>query len=600
MVDHCWQLRGVLVHGADSTRPRIAVDELIIPVGITALVGPSGSGKSSLLMLLAGALPPACGMITSPPASADRLPVFWSPDGGWWPGLTVRDHLLAVAPAAGVDDCDTLLEECGLAQRARHLPAELSAGERDRLAVARGLASGAQIVLLDEPFAHCDDTQAAGLWELLIQRVRADGRSLVYASHAPERVLGWADHAVCLLNGRMLAAGGVETLYHQPTNKEVAACLGVANWFSPVAAESWLGDAAHAGCVRPEYLLVEAQPDSSMTVTASRFHGVFTATTLRDGEAVRTVFHRSAHALAKDLRVALRLLMVVLAVILMGCVNQNPQTSSAFLAISVPPDGPRQPAPRGVAKGCGDEWVVLDTAGRVLVYGADQRVVRQWRMPEWEAGRPENATVLADGRVVVADTHYHRMVIFDRIGTVLSIFGSEGDGPGQFRWPVGVCSDTTGNLYVSEYGGNDRIQVFDRNNSFVRAFGGFSDRPGQFQRPQGICWRSGELLVADAMNNRIQRFRDDGTLLGVLGGDHPPALLFPYAVAVDAAGVITVVEYSGNRITRLDRAGTVLSRVGRAGRGEGDFATPWGMAIDDTGRTWVADTGNRRLVQVGP
>ncbi len=102
------------------------------------------------------------------------------------------------------------------------------------------------------------------------------------------------------------------------------------------------------------------------------------------------------------------------------------------------------------------------------------------------------------------------------------------------------------------------------------------------------------------MNNRIQIFQDDGSFIGVLGGDHPPELDLPYNLALAPDGTITAVEYSGNRITRLDAGGAIIGRYGRAGAGAGQFATPWGMTVDGRGRVWVADTGNRRLVELIP
>jgi sugar lactone lactonase YvrE len=304
--------------------------------------------------------------------------------------------------------------------------------------------------------------------------------------------------------------------------------------------------------------------------------------------------------------VALRLLALAVLVagsaLLCGCGGGGEAAfvPKAMVPISVPPDGPVQPTPRGVVALPDGSWLVLDTVGRLLVYAADHRLVRQWRMPAWDVGRPENAAVLPDGRIAVADTHYHRVVLFRSDGAVAGMFGREGDGPGEFRYPVGIACDGAGEILVSEYGGHDRVQVFDGHGHFIRAFGTFGDGPGQFQRPQGLCWRAGVLYVADAMNNRIQEFRTDGTALGVLGGDHAPALRFPYALAADAAGVLTVVEYGGGRVSRIAPDGSVLGRCGQPGRDLGDFDTPWGMARQDDGRILVADTGNRRLVELDP
>jgi ABC-type Fe3+/spermidine/putrescine transport system ATPase subunit len=604
-----WALTGVLVPGAGQ--PRLAIDALDIPRGITAVLGPSGAGKSTLLMVLAGALRVARGRVEGFPADPGRLPVFWSPDGGWWPGLDVRAHVRAVAPEGSDWASEVTITE--LAALAPATPAELSAGERDRLAVARGMASRADCVLFDEPFAHLDAVQGAQQWGLLVARARAYRMSVVYATHAPERVVGWADQVVCMDRGGVLAAGAVEELYARPASPVVAACLGPATWFDAAQAARWLGDGARAGCIRPERLAVvpagEEAGAASGTVRASRFHGAYAETVLHNPEhaehAELTVRHRPARAPEVGARVALRLLTLALLVaviaLLGGCGGGDPViTPKAVVSVMVPSDGPVQPTPRGVTALPGGGWLVLDTAGRLLEYGADRALQRQWRMPAYSVGRPENATVLPDGRIAVADTHYHRVVLFAPDGTVAGLFGRDGDGDGEFRFPVGICADGDGDICVSEYGGHDRVQVFDGHGKFVRAFGTFGDGPGQFQRPQGLCFRDGVLYVADAMNNRIQKFKIDGTPLGVVGGDHPPEMRFPYAIGADAAGVLTVVEYGGGRVTRLGADGSVLGRFGHPGRDEGEFATPWGMARQEDGRILVADTGNRRLVEVDP
>jgi len=608
-----WDLTGVLVAGR-AGQARLAGVSLEIPRGITALLGPSGAGKSSLLMVLAGALPYQGGSVERFPATG-RLPVFWSPDGGWWPGMDVRAHLLAVAPTSGMAEVDALLADLGLREKAHALPAALSAGERDRLAVARALASGADAILLDEPFAHVDAMQGARMWAAVVARARAAGISVVYATHDPQRVVGWADHVICLDQGAVVAADDVDELYARPADAVIAACLGPATWFDAVQAQAWLGDRALAGCVRPERLAVIAARDAQdvagkvpmvATVAASRFHGAYAETVLRtDDGAILTVLHRPPAAVTVGWRAGLRLLaMVVLiisAVLLGGCGDGDPIfVPKAVISVSVPPDGAVQPTPRGVTALPTGGWLVLDTAGRLLVYGDDRKLVRQWRMPAYAVGRPENAAVLPDGRIAVADTHYHRVVLFAPDGTVAGMFGRDGDGPGEFRFPVGICAGDDGHIYVGEYGGNDRIQVFDGAGKFIRTFGTFGTGPGQFQRPQGLCWRAGVLYVADAMNNRIEKFSADGTTLGVVGSAAPPELRFPYAISADAAGNLTVVEYGGCRVSRLSKDGVVLGRCGTPGRDDGQFATPWGMACQEDGRILVADTGNRRLVELDP
>ena len=265
----------------------------------------------------------------------------------------------------------------------------------------------------------------------------------------------------------------------------------------------------------------------------------------------------------------------------------------------VPPIKSRLPGPRSLAVAQDDDVVVLDNAGRVLVYDSTGKVTRDWEMPEFDVGRPEGAVVLHDGRIVVCDTHYHRVVIFDAEGTVLGMFGSYGTEPGSFIYPVAVAVDSSNQLYVGEYGGNDRIQVFTTDGAFVRQFGGFGTDPGEFQRPSGIVWHQGEVLVADAINNRVQKFTDHGEFVAIVTGPDT-GLRFPYDLAMAPDGNIYIVEYGAGRITLLSPQGAVLGQFGSTGRGPEQLVTPWGIVADSRGRLRVADTGNRRIIAIEP
>jgi DNA-binding beta-propeller fold protein YncE len=266
---------------------------------------------------------------------------------------------------------------------------------------------------------------------------------------------------------------------------------------------------------------------------------------------------------------------------------------------TMPPDDIRIPAPRSVTLQPDGSAIVLDNAGRVLVFDPAGRLARQWRMPANDWGNPEGACVAPDGSIIVADTHYHRVVTFDPQGNVLGMFGEKGEGPGQFIYPVAVTLDDAGNLYVAEYGGNDRVQKFDPQRRHVATFGSFGTAPQQFQRPSGLIWRQGLLYVADAINNRIQIFSDTGEHRGTLGGPGSGLdLRFPYDISEGVGGTLWVVEYQGNRVTQMTREGKLLGRWGSAGPGEEQVTTPWGMAADATGRVIIADTGNRRLVEL--
>lgn len=296
-------------------------------------------------------------------------------------------------------------------------------------------------------------------------------------------------------------------------------------------------------------------------------------------------------------------LLVMIAVLLAGC--GPPAESLDTLHVdrirnwSMPAAGAKIPAPRGLAFDSNGDLYVLDNAGRVLVFDVEGHLQRQWSMPEYDIGKPEGICLFHDGRIGVADTHYHRIVFFNRDGDVLSMHGERGDGPGQFIYLSAITQDSTGHYYVCEYGGNDRVQKFDSDGQWIASFGQFGSDAGQFQRPMGIVWKGGMIYVADAINNRIQIFRDDGEFAGFLGsGTTAPQLHYPYDLVCGPAEDLFTIEYGGNRVTRLNLRGDTLGTFGTTGHGIGEFSTPWGLAVDSSGRIVVADTGNRRLVEL--
>jgi iron(III) transport system ATP-binding protein len=625
---------------------RLEKISLHISSGITAILGASGAGKTTLCNLLVEFETPNSGRMISHwknqshQPTSERLPLYWSPDGGLWPHLNVAAHLAAVMPTRAKHHANDLLEKFALEHCINALPAQLSAGERERLGVARAIASEAKVLVLDEPFAHVDGVAAAHYWRTLLSLVQANDSSLIYTTHAPERVIGYAQTVICLRDGRMLHHGAVDELYHRPPTFEAATCLGATNWLSAKDRATWFPDSDTNECIRPERIIIEPLSTGAAVVQTAEFHGhLASVEVLRDDGQRRTFLHRPSRPLLFGERVSVTLrpgpqteprteaafntshvhrlgnplmmamfMLIIAAMTMSGCTNSSADSTAASISFSsektwnLPPVAATQPAPRGLGKLGDDQVMVLDTAGRVLVYDGAGTLVRQWKMPAFDVGRPEGVVQLKDGRIAVADTHYHRVVLFDANGMVSSMIGgpNEDKGPGGFLYPVGVATDLVGNLYVSEYGGNDRVQKFSPDGKLLATCGQFGTAPGSFQRPQGLAWHDGRLYIADAMNNRVQIFSDDGKFISVLGGEHPPELHFPYNAVVGPDGNLTVVEYSGGRITRLTLDGTLLGRYGKPGSGDGQFSTPWGMTVDGKGRVWVADTGNRRLVELTP
>ncbi|QDT16920.1 ATP-binding cassette domain-containing protein [Alienimonas californiensis] len=611
-------------------RPRLDDVSLTIPPGVTAVVGASGAGKSSLLEVLVGFEAPSSGMIkrgAPPSGDGEAGGLFWVPsDLGLWPGETVMGHLLAVQPERDEAAAEALLDRFGLAGVADRRPGTLSAGERSRLALARAVASGAGVLVLDEPLAHVDPAALPGLWAVLREHWdgTADGvrRSVVFAIHDPAAALRESTHCVALADGRVRFAGPTTELHENPPDRATGALLGPLNE---------LPDGPRR-FVRAERLELAPQADGPLTVVRTAPAGPVTTTELTDPAGTRTVLHhRPGPPLPVGARVATRLAFALLAAVLLGVAAgcdgggaDGPALRFAEVRVRATPNaGPQLPAPRGVGIGPGNEAYVLDDAGRVLVFSPEGEELRRWDMPSNVQGNPEGICVyrppgVDEWLVAVADTHYHRVVLFTTAGEVVTEWGVEGDEPGNFRFPVAVTADDAGRLYVGEYGGNDRVQVFSPHpeNAPLRSIGSFGTGPGQFSRASGVAWvppasaggdgESGDafVLVADAFGDRIQRFTTEGDYRGVLGGDDAVSLHSPYDLARAADGTLWIPEYHGGRITALRADGTLLGRwSGDADSSDGrtgPLVTPWGLDVDRTGRVWIADTGNRRLVTLVP
>jgi len=128
--------------------------------GIVALMGPSGHGKTTLLRLLAGLEKPDRGNVT---AEYERLSVVFQEDR-LLGGVTAKGNILAVLNRDQDAIAQTWLDRMGLGKEGRLLPNEMSGGMRRRLAIARAMAYGGDLMLLDEPFAGLDEATRARIY----------------------------------------------------------------------------------------------------------------------------------------------------------------------------------------------------------------------------------------------------------------------------------------------------------------------------------------------------------------------------------------------------------------------------------------------------
>ena len=259
--------------------------------------------------------------------------------------------------------------------------------------------------------------------------------------------------------------------------------------------------------------------------------------------------------------------------------------------------------PRAITIGPDNNLYVIDMTARVQVFDLDGNFLRSWRTPKFTDGKPCGVSISNDGQIMIADTHYYRVLFYSPEGELdesRTIGGENGTGPGQFGFVTDVVQDELGNYYVSEYGDYDRVQKFDPDGNFVCEWGGHGEEPGQFLRPQGLAIdKKGQLWVADASNHRIQIFdirSEEPKLVKVWGepGRGYGQLSYPYDLFFHDDHVY-VCEFGAHRIQKFTLDGEVVGVWGEAGREPGQMHQPWAMCVDQQARIHVLDTYNQRI-----
>jgi sulfate transport system ATP-binding protein len=210
-----------------------------IPSGsLTALLGPSGGGKSTLLRVIAGLEKPDSGMVEIEGRDATKLPAQDRGVGFVFQHYAAFKHLsvarnvsfgleIRKRPKAEIKKkVDELLELVHLEQFAHRYPAQLSGGQRQRMALARALAVEPQVLLLDEPFGALDAQVRKELRAWLRRLHDAVHVTTVFVTHDQEEAMDVADQIVLMNRGRVEQVGGPRELYEEPANEFVMTFVG--------------------------------------------------------------------------------------------------------------------------------------------------------------------------------------------------------------------------------------------------------------------------------------------------------------------------------------------------------------------------------------
>jgi sulfate transport system ATP-binding protein len=210
------------------------------------VLGPTGSGKTSLLRLIAGLLKPDegtikfDGVLVTEVAAEDRNAVYVPQNYALFPHLTVVENVMFGKLARGAsreeayDEAIRILGLVRLEHREHSYPLELSGGMQQRVALARGLASGSSLLLLDEPLGALDARLRIDIRTELRYLAKKQGFTVIHVTHDQEEAMTIGDRVLVLKKGVIQQHGTSYHVYRKPSNLFVSNFVGSTSFFEGV------------------------------------------------------------------------------------------------------------------------------------------------------------------------------------------------------------------------------------------------------------------------------------------------------------------------------------------------------------------------------
>lgn len=312
-------------YGTRSNKVLDQLDFALEPGEVCAFVGESGTGKSTLLKLIAGLESCDGGSLEIEGEMADGPGVFINPEKrktgflfqefALFPHMTVAKNIgygLTKKERKG-QRVDKMLELVGLSQYGQRFPHELSGGEQQRVALARALAPNPSVLLLDEPFSNLDESLKAKLRAEMFRIIRSTRVSVIMVTHDIKDASAEADQIAVMHQGKIIQKATPQRLYYQPVNIQVARLFGEVNLLTAAETALFQIETDHQGIigVRAENISYDQQAKQGLVkakITHREFLGGQQSLTLKlptDHHLLLTAFG-SGKELQDDLYVEIR------------------------------------------------------------------------------------------------------------------------------------------------------------------------------------------------------------------------------------------------------------------------------------------------------
>ncbi|MBB4207927.1 ABC transporter ATP-binding protein [Roseinatronobacter bogoriensis] len=309
-----------------------AVERVSFDLGegeMLALLGPSGCGKTTTLRMIGGFEPPDEGRIALNGRDITHLPPeargigFVFQDYALFPHLSVLDNvkfgLRKLSRAQAEARAKDMLALVGLESLCTRKPHELSGGQQQRVALARTLAVAPPLVLLDEPFSNLDAAMRVETRQEVRKLLKSAGSAAILVTHDQEEAMAVADRIAVMEKGRVIQIGTPDEIYRNPVSAFVASFLGRSNILNGTASGmevktefgtlplSRAANGAVSLSVRPEQIMLEADPNGPACVVGREFRGHDQLYWVQEGERCMLVISGAGAMIDVGARVRLRI-----------------------------------------------------------------------------------------------------------------------------------------------------------------------------------------------------------------------------------------------------------------------------------------------------
>ncbi|QOY54442.1 hypothetical protein HUE87_11275 [Candidatus Sulfurimonas marisnigri] len=206
---------------------------------------------------------------------------------------------------------------------------------------------------------------------------------------------------------------------------------------------------------------------------------------------------------------------------------------------------------------------------------------------------PIGVCVDDEGNIYVSDSVRAQIFVFKEDGDFKHIIQNV-----RIKRPVGVAINPENkNLYIVD-AVSSQIHVMNTNGKFLFSIGNFGKKAGEFNRPTYIAiGKNGKLYVTDSLNHRVQILDKDGNYISSFGnvGEKIGSFVNPRGIAVDSDENIYVSDTLFNAIQIFNQKGELLLVLGRYGNRAGEFSLPVNISISENDKIYISDTNNKRV-----